>query len=107
MKKLGKVSVIARNGNLLVKTSKPYRIGTPVVDQQIKRLGKIVDVIGPVRAPFIVVNTKGIGKQLKIGDVLYLMDKQPQRSTSSKRSKRPPPKKYHKTSSNRKKPTKR
>lgn len=107
MKKLGKVSVIARNGNLLIKASKPYRIGTPVVDQQIKRLGKVVDVIGPTRAPFIVVNARGYTKQLKVGDVLYLMDKQPQRSTSSKRSNRPPPKKYHKTSSNRKKPSKR
>lgn len=107
MKKLGKVAIIARNGNLLIKSSKPQRIGTPVVDQQIKRLGKIVDVIGPVRAPYIVVNTKGLGKQLKVGDVLYLMDKQPQRSTSSQRSKRPPPRKYHKSSNNRKRPTKR
>ncbi len=107
MKKLGKVSIIARNGNLLIKSSKPQRIGTPVVDQQIKRLGKIVDVIGPIRAPYIVVNTKGAGKQLKVGDILYLMDKQPQRSTSSNRSKRPPPKKYYKTSSQRKKPSKR
>ena len=106
MKKLGKVSIIARNGNLLIQSSKPQRIGTPVVDQQIKRIGKIVDVIGPARAPFIVVNAKGYFKQLKVGDILYLMDKQPQRSTSGKRSKRPPPKKYHKTSSNRKKPYK-
>ena len=107
MKKVGKVAIIARNGKLLIKSSKPQRIGTPVVDQQIKRLGKIVDVIGPVRAPYIVVNTKGLGKKLKVGDVLYLMDKQPQRSTSSQRSKRPPPRKYHKSSSNRKRPTKR
>lgn len=106
MKKLGKVSIIARNGNLLVQSSKPQRIGTPVVDQQIKRLGKVVDVIGPIKAPYIVVNARGYTKQLKVGDILYLMDKQPQRSTSSKKSKRPPPKKYHKTSSYRKKPSK-
>lgn len=104
MKKLGKVSVIARNGNLLVQTSKPQRIGIPVVDQQIKRIGKIVDVIGPTSGPYIVVNVKGYEKPINVGDVLYLMDnnKQQRPSSGKKRSAKPYHKKYSKTSSKKK-----
>ena len=103
MKKLGKVSVIARNGNLLVQTSKPQRIGIPVVDQQIKRIGKIVDVIGPTSGPYIVVNVKGYEKPINVGDVLYLMDSKPQTpSSGKKRSAKPYHKKYSKTSSKKK-----
>ena len=97
MKKLGKVSIIARNGNLLVQASKPERIGTPVVDQQIKRIGKIVDVIGPIKAPYIVVNAKGYTAPIKEGDIIYLMDKQPE-NTSPKKYSKNRPRKYPHTS---------
>ena len=105
MKKLGKVSIIARNGNLLVQSNKSERIGTPVVNQQIKRIGKIVDIIGPTKAPYIVVNIKGYTDSIKEGDVLYLMDKQPQKSKPKKYS-RNRPQKYPHTSSKKKPPKK-
>ena len=41
MKKLGKVSIIAKNGNVLVKSIKTFRIGTKVVNQQLDNIGKV------------------------------------------------------------------
>lgn len=97
MKKIGQVSIIARNGNLLIKTNKSFRIGSKIVNQEIKPVGKIVDIIGPTKTPYIIINTKGFEVTTKKGDMLYLLDKPP---AQSRKTKRPPPKKYHKTSRN-------
>ena len=97
MKKLGKVTTITNNNNLLVNTSKSFRIGLRVINQEIKTIGKIVDVIGPIKSPYIVVNTRNAQAKAQKGDTLYILDKPPtQRSGGKPRSQ--PPKKYHKTS---------
>ena len=98
MKKIGQVSIVARNGNLLIKTNKSFRIGSKIVNQEIKPVGKIVDIIGPTKTPYIVINTKGSEISAKKGDMLYLLDKPT--TAPTRKGKRPPPKKYHKTSRN-------
>ncbi len=102
MKKIGKVSVIAKNGNVLVKTTKTFRIGTKVVNQQLANVGKIVDIIGPATTPYIVINTKGSATTVRKNEILYLLDKQqrPSNQRSSKSYSRPS------SSSFRKRPTK-
>ncbi|NHJ31570.1 MAG: hypothetical protein FK732_01790 [Asgard group archaeon] len=85
LKKLGKVTTASKKGNILVKSTKAHRIGLPVVNQEIKRVGKVVDVIGPAAAPYIVVNTRDAQAQTKKGDIVYLLDKQPQKKKSSKK----------------------
>ncbi|MHA1531923.1 MAG: H/ACA ribonucleoprotein complex subunit GAR1 [Candidatus Heimdallarchaeota archaeon] len=79
MKKLGKVTMANKKGTFLVRSTKPHRIGIQVVNQEIKRLGKVVDVIGPAAAPYIVINTRGAQAQTKKGDIVYLLDKPPQK----------------------------
>ena len=56
MKKLGKVSVINKKGSILVKVNKAPRIGSKVVNQDIKSIGRIVDIIGPTHTPYAVIN---------------------------------------------------
>ena len=68
-----------KKGTILVRSTKPHRIGIQVVNHEIKRLGKVVDVIGPAAAPYIVVNTRDAQAQAKKGDVVYLLDKPPQK----------------------------
>ncbi|MHA1243659.1 MAG: H/ACA ribonucleoprotein complex subunit GAR1 [Candidatus Heimdallarchaeota archaeon] len=85
MKKLGKVSVIAKNGNVLVKTTQIFRVGTKVINQQLAHIGKVVDIIGPVTTPYIVINTRGSTTKVKKNEILYLLDKQ-QKSSSQKSS---------------------
>jgi len=76
MKKLGKIAVITIKGNLLVRAAKPKQFNMPVVNEQIKYVGKIVDIIGPADNPYIVINTKNAETKVKIGEQLYLMEEQ-------------------------------
>ncbi len=57
MKRLGTALHISRSGNIIVKSSlrDPPPLGSRVFDRNMKRLGVVVDVIGPVEAPYIVV----------------------------------------------------
>jgi len=73
------VTTVSKKGNILARSTKPHRIGLQVVNQEIKRLGKIVDVIGPVATPYIVINTRDAQAQAKKGEVVYLLEKQPQK----------------------------
>ncbi|HUT80167.1 MAG TPA: Gar1/Naf1 family protein [Candidatus Bathyarchaeia archaeon] len=77
MKKLGKVFVVTKKGELLVKATDSYRFNTKVVNQQIQMIGKIVDIIGPVATPYVVINTRNSEAQAKKGDQLYLMEGKP------------------------------
>ena len=96
MKKLGKVSVVAKNGNVLVRVTQTFRVGLKVINQQLDHIGKIVDIIGPVTSPYIVINTRGSTTKVRKNEILYLLDKQ-QKSSSKK------PSKYSKKSSSYKK----
>ncbi len=55
LQKLGRVRALTPSKNLIVKTEKAPRIGTEVVDENLKVIGKVFDIIGPVSAPYAVV----------------------------------------------------
>jgi len=55
--------VNASEKGLLVKAPKMVPIGTKLVDVRNQPVGKVVDVIGPVAAPFLLVN---FGKGAKV-----------------------------------------
>ena len=66
---IGTVVNITRRGFLLARAKKPVRIGTPVTDGRRNRVGVVTDVIGPVRAPFVVIRAGSadasmLGKEL-------------------------------------------
>lgn len=85
LKKLGKVTTVSKKGNILVRSNTVQRIGIQVVNQEIKRLGKIVDIIGPAAAPYIVINTRDAQAQAKKGDMAYLLDRPPQKKKSGQK----------------------
>lgn len=80
------MTTVNKKGTFLVRSTKPHRIGIQVVNQEIKRLGKVVDVIGPATAPYIVINTRDAQAQTKKGDVVYLLDKLPQKPKRSQQN---------------------
>ena len=55
MQRLGRVLNVTPSQNVVVKTDKPPKIGLTVVDENLKVVGKIFDIIGPVSAPYAVV----------------------------------------------------
>jgi RNA-binding protein len=55
LQKLGRARALTPSKNLVVKTEKAPRIGAEVVDENLKVVGKVFDIIGPVSAPYAVV----------------------------------------------------
>ena len=52
---VGKVAQVAPRGELLVQAPRMVPPGTRLVDARRERVGKVVDVIGPVARPYLVV----------------------------------------------------
>jgi rRNA processing protein Gar1 len=85
MKKLGKIHVINKKGDLLIKVTKTYRMNTAVVNQQLKKLGKIVDIIGPAKNPYLVINTREAEAKASKGETVYLLDRPPKKTQITRR----------------------
>ena len=54
MQRLGKVLHVTPSQNIVVKIGKTPKIGSAVVDEKLRTVGKIFDVIGPVSSPYVV-----------------------------------------------------
>ncbi len=54
----------ARSGRLVVRLSKEVKPGAVLVDEKGRKLGKVVELIGPVRAPYasVAVVSSRLGK---------------------------------------------
>jgi RNA-binding protein len=61
----------AKSGRLIVRLTREVRPGVPILDDKGRRLGKAVELIGPVRAPYasVAVTSDRIGKT---GDAAYV-----------------------------------
>ena len=74
MKYLGKVDDIIHNGKILVRTSFKPRFGDLVVDKHKNLIGKISQIIGPVKEPYIIISpNKDVKASFKlIGTEIYI-----------------------------------
>jgi len=55
LQKLGKVRALTPSKNLIVKSEKAPKVGSEVVDENLKVVGKVFDIIGPVSSPYAVI----------------------------------------------------
>jgi len=55
LQRLGKVLNVTPSKNIVVKIDKTPKIGSSVVDVNLKIVGKIFDIIGPVSSPYTIV----------------------------------------------------
>jgi RNA-binding protein len=55
LQRLGRVMNVTPSQNLVVKTEKAPKIGLNVVDENLKTVGNVFDVIGPVISPYAVI----------------------------------------------------
>lgn len=55
MQRLGKVLHVTPSQNIVIKITKPPKIGSAVIDEKLKVVGKIFDIIGPASSPYVVV----------------------------------------------------
>ena len=65
MKRLGKVLHVSSTGNIVLRAVRVPEIGTKVVDERMKEIGAVYDIIGPVGSPYVLVKpSKDINPEL-------------------------------------------
>ena len=87
MKKIGKVLHVSAQNRIIVRSDKNIaQTNADVIDKELKRIGKIFDIFGTTRKPYvsIIPSKPNILEKIKEGDILYLRDEKP--SKSKKRS---------------------
>jgi RNA-binding protein len=55
LQRLGRALSLTPSQNIVVRTDKTPKIGAVVVDENLKNVGRIFDIIGPVSAPYAIV----------------------------------------------------
>ncbi len=92
MKKLGEVISKTNTGLIVASTSlrDPKRIvGAIVYDKDMRRIGRVIDVIGPVESPYVVIKPDSKDILGFIGEntlLYYYVERKPRRKTRSRRT---------------------
>jgi RNA-binding protein len=75
--KLGKISHISSSRNLILRAEIAPPLGAPVFNGDAKEVGRVVDVFGPKRGPFIAVKSPFDQVFLRslVGRVLFCREK--------------------------------
>jgi RNA-binding protein len=71
---------VTSSENLVVKAENAPRIGSSVVDENLKTVGKVFDVIGPVTSPYAVVRPSVRELERLANKPLYLLPSMKERS---------------------------
>ena len=70
MLQVGVLSHQAKSGRLIIRLSKEVKPGVVLLDEGGRKLGRIVELIGPVRAPYA--SVAALGRAGKKGDPAYI-----------------------------------
>lgn len=73
MQRLGKALHVTPSQNIVVKTDKTPKIGLTVVDENLKVIGKVFDIIGPVSAPYAVIKPAVRDPERVVNKQVYLL----------------------------------
>lgn len=75
MKRIGRVSHLSNSGKLVLRTKHEERVGVKVLNDELKTVGMIVDVFGPVDHPYISVRPVIHDPETYVGKFLYVLEK--------------------------------
>jgi RNA-binding protein len=73
LQRLGRVINVTPSQNLVIKIEKAPKIGAAVIDESLKNIGKVFDIIGPVTSPYAVVRPAVREIEKLAGKQLYLL----------------------------------
>lgn len=65
MKEIGVILHQAKSGRLIVSLSRPVKPGSVILDEKGRKLGTVVELIGPVKSPYasVAVSTSRPGRK--------------------------------------------
>ena len=71
MLQIGVILHRAKSGRLIIRLTREIKTGATILDGQGKKLGRVVELIGPVKAPYasVSLSTSRVGKS---GDAAFL-----------------------------------
>ena len=72
MQRLGRVLHITPSRNIIVKIENLPKIGENVVDENLKPIGKVFDILGPVSSPYAAVKPATREIEKLVNKVLYV-----------------------------------
>jgi RNA-binding protein len=73
LQKMGRVRAVTPSKNMIVKTDKPPKLGSEVVDENLTVVGRVFDVIGPVSAPYAVIKPSVKEPEKTVNKPVYLL----------------------------------
>lgn len=80
LQRLGKVLVVTPSQSLVVKPDKPPRLGAVAIDENLRVVGKIFDIIGPVSSPYAVIKPSVKNPEKLAHKQLYVSSSRKERS---------------------------
>jgi RNA-binding protein len=80
LQRLGRALSLTPSQNIVVRTDKTPKIGAVVVDENLKNVGRIFDIIGPVSAPYAIVRPTANEPEKLASKQLYVILSKKERS---------------------------
>jgi RNA-binding protein len=66
--------------NIIVKLDKPPRLGAAVIDENLKVVGKVFDIVGPITSPYAVIRPSVRNAEKLANRQLYVLPSKKERS---------------------------
>lgn len=73
MQRLGRVLKVTPSNSIVVKAEKTPRIGATVIDEDLKTIGKVFDIIGPTSSPYAVIKSSIKEPKRLVNKQLYVL----------------------------------
>lgn len=73
MQRLGRVLHVSQSRNIIITIENLPKIGDTVVNENLKPIGKILDIFGPVSSPYASIKPKIQGIEKLVDKMLYVL----------------------------------
>ena len=80
MQRLGLVHTVTPSQNVVIKIDKTPKLGSAVIDENLKVVGKVFDIIGPVSSPYAVIKPSVKNPEKLMKKQLYISSSKKERS---------------------------
>lgn len=87
MQRIGRVLHVSTTRNIILKAENLPRIGDEVVGTDLKPVGTVSDIFGPISSPYISVKTNLEGSQRLVGQILYNFPSSKRRKRTGRKNK--------------------
>ncbi len=80
LQRLGRVLNVTPSQNVIVKIDKAPKMGSAVIDESLRVVGKVFDIIGPVASPYAVIRPSIKDPEKLANRQLYILPSKRERS---------------------------